>query len=136
MRTSLSLVMAFLVILAGCKNENELVTAVVPTNEEIVIQNAYLVRDAAEAFAADNSNVYPTQDYQLLPYLPNGEPLLNPYTGFQSEPRNGSIPLDSGEISYISVDDSTGVPAGYHIRGAGDSVPVGVNLVIEISKTP
>jgi len=117
--------------MSGCREESEPVVAVGPTNDEIVIENAYLIRDAAEAFAADNGGIYSSHRSEILPYLPGGEVLMNPFTGIRSEPGIG-LPGDPGELGYWAVLDSTGADKGYSIYGVGEDR----TFIIEIHKLP
>jgi hypothetical protein len=93
-----------------------------------VIENCLLVRDAAEAFAADNNGVYSNgladetpAGMILIDYLPEGRLLINPITGMHTEPVVGS-PAAQGSTGYLSSDgDSDGAMDAYMIGGVGAS---------------
>jgi hypothetical protein len=96
------------------------------TKERQVIENCLLVRDAAEAFAADNNGVYSNglADYTpagmtVIDYLPVGRLLVNPFTGYPTEPVVG-VPAARGSTGYLALDiDGDGTMDGYKIDGLG-----------------
>jgi hypothetical protein len=87
----------------------------------MVIADCYVVRDALEAFAAENGGVYPVGPVDAL--LPGGQPLVNHYTGI----RTGPVLYDSqwpGEIGVILYSEYAGLgasppPTGYRVVGRG-----------------
>lgn len=114
----------------------------IPALEDSVVANCYLVRDAAEEFAAVNDGVYP-QDVDvdttpsgntLVDLLPGGTYLENPFTGAPSEPVNREAGA-TGETGYqpiigVHPVHGPGVCVGYSITGVG-GVPGEHILVIE-----
>ena len=104
-------------------------------NELQVIENTYIVRDAAEAFAGENNGVYPSRTTDetdsgksFRSFLPDGQSLVNPYTGLPTEPTVG-VAGSPGETAYYPDSDTTNVVRGYWISGYGDD-----DLIIEIRK--
>lgn len=115
--------------LMGCNSDDlaQPTTPDGPTDEEVVLANVALVRAAADAWAAaDDDGEYPTDvgtattpgGMTLVDLLPNGELLVNPYTGEQSEPRDGAA-ANSGEIGYRHVPYG-GAVAAFVINAWGD----------------
>ncbi len=110
MRTTIITIIAItLLILIGCEKE-EIVECQVPTEQEleaIVKGNTLTLREALEQYATDNYGHYPESADSdttvtgkvLIDYLPEGERLLNPFTGLKDQPIN-SIPSSPGEIGY------------------------------------
>jgi hypothetical protein len=103
--------------------------------EQVFFDNCTKLRDAAIAFAADNSGLYPVarESTNLLgntvwDYLPSA--LVNPYT--QSlEPAvwwtsgRWNPPAGMGEIGYLPLDiDGDGVWDGFKIEAAGCYAPL------------
>ena len=124
-------------VLAGCRDQSLPVDPPVnpppPTlqltlEEEQVVANCYTVQEAVEAFAADNNGVYPhntTTDTNLssntvVDLLPGGMHLLNPFTGFRQEPRDGAA-ATPGETGYLKTVDGNLVPVNYVIAGFGET---------------
>jgi len=96
-------------------------------NEEVVIENCHILQEAVEEWATENgTDEYPNSLSQETPLgisvydlLPNGELLLNPYTGYLSEPQNDAV--RDGDVGYLPRSDGTpGVP-GYLIIGIGEN---------------
>jgi hypothetical protein len=94
--------------------------------ERTVLNNCFLVRSAAEAFAAANDGDYsngladplPIGDV-LIDLLPGGRMLVNPYTGHRTEPRRGGATAP-GEIGYQAFDtDADRVMDACLIEGMG-----------------
>ena len=116
-------------------------TVTLYTKDDTVIANAYIVRDAAEAFAAANNGAYPalaccakTPDGRTtIDFLPDGKLLLNPYTGVIDSPTDGPSGV-AGQVGYVPVDpDGDGFPDGYWIDALGAD---GVTQLIVIVKDP
>ena len=127
----------------GCSDDSS--TPIIPdpdtltlmTKDDSVIANAYIVRDAAEAFAAANNGLYPrlttekTLDGQtLIDLLPDGKYLVNPYVGFMDSPRDGfaAYPGQVGYMQYASIE-----PYGYTIDAVGAD---GATRLIVLYKDP
>ena len=128
MKKSLLLIMLSFLLTAGCKKEAELPTPVEPSLEDLVIQNCYIVRDAAEAFAVQNGR-YPSLVDEFASLLPNGEMLENPFQGYRTEPIDGPASFP-GETGYQVARDGSG-NTGYGISGYGES-----DIIITLSKQP
>ncbi len=94
--------------------------------EDIVIENCFAVRDAAEAFAAENNGVYPANladnsaaGQTVIDLLPGGNFLQNPFTRCETEPVDGGA-ANCGETGYVAVDpNGDGIWDGYLIDGVG-----------------
>ena len=79
--------------------------------EQIVLENAALVRAAADAFAAETGGRYPADvdsdttpsGKTLIDLLPDGALLLNPFERQRLEPRNG-LAQSRGAIGYEQVE--------------------------------
>jgi len=100
-------------------------TVTLYTKDDTVIANAYLVRDAAEAFAAANNGLYPwlttseTPDGRsLIDFLPEGKLLVNPYWGGMDSPCDGASAL-AGQVGYIVL--FLVEPYGYWIEALGEN---------------
>ena len=114
MKKSLILLVLLLLFTAGCGDESAPVV-VEPSLEDLVIANCYIVQQAAEDFAAQNNDVYPSDvdvsqnldGNTLINLLPGGVQLTNPFTGLQSVPNNGAA-LAAGETAYWPTLDATG----------------------------
>lgn len=100
------------------------------TNDELVIRNCFLVRDAAEAWAAESGGDYPgdpesrnLSGHTLIDFLPGGMHLVNPYDGSKSQPMYLAWG-NPGEVDYLSFDDDRCNPScdpnGYMITGFGE----------------
>jgi hypothetical protein len=90
-----------------------------------VVENALVAADAARQFASHNNGEFPSdvQDTNLdgkslIDYLPNGELLLNPATGLQTEPVDGSA-ANPGEVGYAARSAGDGFTFSYIIDGYG-----------------
>jgi len=106
-----------------------------PSRDELVIRNCLLVRDAAEAWAAESGGAYPTDPeirntsgHTLVDFLPGGVYLVNPFDGMRDEPRYLCYG-NPGETDYLYYDgygcgecglDECGHD-GYMITGFGES---------------
>ncbi len=128
------LVIAFLLFLNGCETGEcpDCSSGPSPESlEEAVETNCLIVQAAAKEFAARNGGSYPIDALDdstdtgltLINLLPDGERLVNPFTGQSTEPvdRRAAYP---GEVGY-EEDDYYGYCPGYTITGCGwDSVIV------------
>ena len=92
--------------------------------EAVTIATAELVRDAAEAFAADNYGLYPghvsdvnRDGKTLVDYLPNAILQMNVFTFANTEPVDGTA-AQQGEVGY-SPSSSQGFALGYTVTAAG-----------------
>lgn len=115
-------------VMSGCKEESDPILAREPTLEDIVVANCYLVQEAAEAFASENTGLYPTDislnqsaaGHTLVDLLPDSTYLVNPSTGLETEPWDGAA-ANPGETGYTVRSDTTGAPVGYTITGFGNN---------------
>jgi len=121
----ISLIFLISSITAGC--EEKIITATqIPTDQEleaIVKGNSITLFEAVEEFANDNNGYYPQNADSdttltgkiLIDYLPEGERLVNPFTGAKDQPID-SVPSSPGEISYYLYYSNCNV---YSIQGYG-----------------
>ena len=112
-----------ILVVSSCDNDKlpQVVNPPAPTTEELIIADAYVVRDALEAFAAENGGRYPSHPTELsdtgkrlVAYLPSGVSLTNRYTGLATVP----VLYDAqwpGEIGVIPFDDQR----GYRVMARG-----------------
>ncbi len=112
------LVLVLLLVLPACKEETTPVAVVEPTLDELVIENCNIVVEAAKTYEAQNG-WYPNGVSDLLPFLPNGEWLVNPYTTSIGEPVNG-LAANKGTTAYQQVTDSNSNTVGCNITGYGE----------------
>jgi len=107
------------------------------TKDDSVIANAYLVRDAAKAWARENGGDYARDLFEELPdgrnlidFLPDGAMLMNPYEGVKSNPvpHFGAWPGEVGYTYYRGVS-----PYGYQITGIG---PVSGEVIVRLELDP
>ncbi|HXV12604.1 MAG TPA: hypothetical protein VEC56_00230 [Candidatus Krumholzibacteria bacterium] len=125
----------FLAVLVASSCDNDETSLSVdppaPTTEELIIADCYVVRDALEAFAAENGGDYPRQSNEpsdagnlLVTFLPGGTRLTNRYTGLATAPTFGN-PQWPGEIGVVPFGDGysengcTCDPTGYRIVARG-----------------
>ena len=111
-----SLIM-LLMMLASCSGDNP-TTVAPPTPDDVVVANALLIQDLAEAYAAENDGKYPPYS-NINSSIPDLPLLENPYTGRMTEPRRNAA-VCPGEIWYRPTIDHD----GYLISGAGGSTEV------------
>jgi hypothetical protein len=89
------------------------------TTDELIIADCYVVRDALEAYAADNGGEYPGYPGPpFTPYLPGNNKLPNRYTGRSTLPIFGA-PNWPGEIGVIVFFDESSDATGYRVIGRG-----------------
>jgi len=102
-----------------------------PTRDDLVIRNCRLVRDAAEAWAAESDGDYPgdpesrnTSGHTLIDFLPGGMYLVNPFDGTRSQPLYLAWG-NPGDTEYLGFGDDCCEPFcdpnGYMITGFGES---------------
>lgn len=102
--------------------------------EDSVIANCLLVQQAAEEWAGFSCGIYPgtlseaepLSGNSLVDLLPDGNCLMNPFTGVHDEPVDGYACL-AGQTGYIVV-SSGAVNIGYMITGVGRDP--GENLIV------
>ena len=128
-------ILVLVLALIGCRDDGDSPDVFTPTppefteNEQIVIDNCELVNTALEAWRADNSgDLYPLDQYaqnttgrNFISYLPEGQLLLNPYTGYATEPGDGPATQD-GAIGYVAVSYDTGQLVGYQLEALGENL--------------
>ena len=118
---------------SGCLDKSDEnaapVVPVVPalTNDDLVIENCEIVRDALEAYALENDGEYPITDSDrnlvdkmLRDYLPGGMLLTNPYSGTETEPSIGAYAVAAGGTGCIARSNSEDKITGYRINGIGE----------------
>lgn len=80
------------------------------SEEETVVRNCHILRDAVELFAGRNGGIYPVDldtdrnayGETVIDLLPRGHMLMNPYTHVADNPRNHSASLD-GQVGYARI---------------------------------
>ncbi len=116
--------------MSSCDNDDgtRVIDPPAPTTEEQIIADSYVVRDAMEAFAAENNGDYPNylDDHtdagdQFITFLPGGTRLTNRYTGLATEPQFDGATAP-GEIGILSFAEVSGPASGYRIVGRGNDV--------------
>jgi prepilin-type N-terminal cleavage/methylation domain-containing protein len=93
--------------------------------EASVKSNCHTVQLACEEWSIMAGGLYPLDvdtdttpsGDRLIDLLPQGLPLMNPFTRANSEPINGAV-TNPGEIGYVPV-MANGVGSGYTISGGG-----------------
>jgi prepilin-type N-terminal cleavage/methylation domain-containing protein len=93
--------------------------------EASVKSNCHTVQLACEEWSIMAGGIYPLDvdtdttpsGDRLIDLLPQGLPLMNPFTRANSEPINGAV-TNPGEIGYVPV-MANGVGSGYTISGGG-----------------
>ena len=86
--------------------------------EAAVKSNCRTVSMAAEDFAIVSGGIYPNAIAPLMPFLPAGSLLRNPFTRADTEPQLGNVP-NAGEVRYEPTVNA-GITDGYIIRGGGN----------------
>ena len=128
----------------GCREDSDSPISPPPdtvnlmTKDDSVIANAYIVRDAAEAFAAANNGMYAEEPWTeetldgrtLIDFLPEGKPLLNPYNGLRMDPIPGGASA-AGQVGYRAFRSIE--PHGYIIDAIGGN---GYEYLIVLSWDP
>ena len=128
----------------GCREDSDTLIAPPPdtvtlmTKDDSVVANAYIVRDAAEAFAAANNGMYAEEPWTeetldgrtLIDFLPEGKLLVNPYTGLRSEPTPWGA-AGAGQVGYRAFRSIE--PHGYIIDAIGGN---GYEYLIVLSWDP
>ena len=125
-----TLAIVALVSFLGCKSSGGDPVSVPPpddatplTKDDSVRANAYLVRDAVEAYQAV-AGILPKSTYEpisandsrtLIDFLPGGTYLINPYSGAADSPlsEHANYP---GEVSYMAFGQNI---TSYVIHGVG-----------------
>lgn len=100
-----------------------------------MIENAYIVADAAERFAEANEGFYPAAVANLANYLPDQGPLLNPVHLLGTEPVDGQAST-SGETGYVPLAQQ-GYNVGYSITAFGADAtwgPAGDGVILHIQR--
>jgi len=118
MKASLALLFVLVLVVSGCSGDDaEPLVVVEPTLDELVIENCELVAGAAKVYAAQYGS-YPDPLSDLLPFLPNGERLVNPYTEARTEPVDG-MAAQPGQTAYQVAFDNNHNIIGCNISGYG-----------------
>jgi len=79
----------------------------------------HTVQLAMEDFAVRHDGLYSDAAADLLPFLPGGKLLENPYTGKATEPRFGGEATSPGQVSVKVLPDPEGRPTDYVVKGYG-----------------
>ena len=111
--------------MSSCDNdEARTVDPPAPTTEEQIIADSYALRNALEAFAAENGGVYPlglndqsNMGNAFITFLPNDTRLTNQYTGLATAPVFYD-PYWPGEIGVVYFGDFSD-PSGYRVVARG-----------------
>jgi type IV pilus assembly protein PilA len=90
--------------------------------EASVKSNCHTVQLAAEDFAVQNDGVYAAAVANIIPMLPGGANLANPFTKAATEPVDGAA-ANPGETGYVPIAQG-GVNVGYTITGYGKSAVI------------
>jgi hypothetical protein len=139
----LTIAIVSMVCYLGCKDPTGNPISVTPpgdgeiplTKDDSVVVNCYLLRDAIELFAVANGGEYPgdvllseTPDGRTaLDFLPDGERLVNPFTGLRTEPQP-ALAANLGQTGYMWVR-----PGHYVINGMGSTYPDDLIILTEES---
>ncbi len=91
--------------------------------ESRVTGHAHIVQLAAEDYGVQNEGVYSATQADILPLLPNGNRLVNAFTGGQTEPQFGVAAATTGQVG-IQVIQQGGSNVGYHINGWGKDAEI------------
>lgn len=85
--------------------------------------NCHTTQLAAEDLAVQNNGVYPAAVAAILPSLPGGLSLENPFTRAATEPVDGAAG-NPGETGYAPIPGPGGINVGYNITGFGKTANV------------
>ena len=91
--------------------------------EANVMELAHSVQMAAEDFAVMHQGLYSDQAADLIPNLPGGLLLRNPFTGNRTEPQFGAAAATPGQLGIVGRMHA-GAMEGYTITGFGMSALV------------
>ena len=113
------------------------VPADVRYKHDVTIANAYLVLDAAKRFAQTNDGVFSTdiagdrnKDGKILQQLlPNGNLLINPFEGVNTEPQDGLGLAVPGAIGYGGADSGSGAIDTFVMEAYGCDSEIIMTLV-------
>ena len=82
--------------------------------------------NALEDYASENGGLYPVTFVTLsaagntiIDLLPGGILLINPVTGWQSEPIPAPA-MDPGQVGYFVGTNLDGLPTGYYVNAFGE----------------
>ncbi len=111
---------AAMFVVSSCDNEqSRTIDPPAPTTDELIIADCYVVRDALEAYAADNDGEYPGYPGPPFdPYLPGNANIENRYTGRPTLPVF-QHPRWPGEIGVTVFHDESYDATGYRVVGRG-----------------
>ncbi|MCX5752575.1 MAG: hypothetical protein NTW97_02880 [Candidatus Krumholzibacteria bacterium] len=110
MRSTMACFVSVFLMLGACSSEQSTIVNPgypIDVKEDLVRSSCQKVREAADAFAAENGGEYPLDllsdttgtGRRFIDFLPGGRLLANPFTGENTEPTLGTA--DSpGEIAY------------------------------------
>jgi hypothetical protein len=86
--------------------------------DQVVLENCNIVAAAADAYQGLHG-AYPDSVAEMQSLLPNGELLVNPYTGQATEPSDGSA-VSQGQTGYRRIWNGAW-NVGCNVTGFGDS---------------
>ena len=125
LRTLLTLTVATLAFTSCDNDASQTVNPPAPTTDELIIADCYVVRDAMEAFAAENNGLYPQglndqsdTGHAFLSFLPNDARIVNRFTDLATLPVYIGYPQWPGEIGIMLFPEWSN-PVGYRVVGRG-----------------
>jgi prepilin-type N-terminal cleavage/methylation domain-containing protein len=86
--------------------------------EANVMEVAHSVQMAAEDYAVMHQGLYSDQAADLIPNLPGGHLVRNPFSGILSEPQFGAAAATPGQVGIVGLMHA-GTMEGYTITGFG-----------------
>ena len=91
--------------------------------ESRVTAHAHTLQLAAEDFGVQNDGAYSAAQADILPLLPGGNPLINAFTGANSEPQFGAAAATIGQVGIVGIVQG-GSTVGYNINGWGKEAEI------------
>lgn len=88
---------------------------------------AHTLQLTAEEFATRHDGVYSDAAGDLLPSLPGGGLMVNPFTHAASEPQFAAAATTPGQVGIVAFMEN-GVNVGYTINGCGENGQIIVQL--------
>lgn len=122
----LPIILLAILVVSGCDGDGlfQTIDPPAPTTDELIIADCYALRDALEAFAAENGGVYPLGPNDqsdagnpFITFLPGDTQLTNQYTELATAPV-WNDPYWPGEIGVDYFGDFV-QPRGYRVVGLG-----------------
>ncbi len=91
--------------------------------ESRVTGHAHTVQLAAEDYGVRHDGSYSVAQADLLPLFPQGDRLVNAFTGGATEPQFGAAATTTGQLGIVEVAQG-GVVVGYSINGWGKDAEI------------